>query len=784
MVFLIAACNTNQPVSTTTTQSISEGSKGIFNAKSVPDPKATGLPLDMTKIGEPPPIPKNVKKTEDYESNRIKAPSFDHVPPYDPNNIVPGSVTVIFKNDSKIRFDKISKKITSKYNSHAKDLEDILTKEKFKNNFDLALEGETEERLDDIQKQVQKKSLTEIPNFKSIQYFQFGEKADTKAIAEKIRRLPFVRTAYPTSVAHSTTIIPYTKITPVGDTTNLKSSIKPNDSQFTTATNDELDKWWWFNRHKVFEGWKVYASEFGVTLDNQASQMANSYTTIQRPTIAVIDSGFDTYTGYTNNNRPSYLSGTAFLYDGTQITTPLSGQSNITGEYSNDYNATHYGYTYSHGAHVSSVLAAPLNSGTGSDLAGIIPGATILPIKLTSTVPSYDTSPLHHPFNSNSISKAIRYAADSSSNPDVISLSLAFGDSSTTDYPIIANPDVATSIFYATTGYDNLLSNPNSTWGTRDRNVVIAAGNSGKNLDTVLQTQNCPTTGLGSGNYPYNGNSSYPSCWDYGQIIVGSSRAYGYESGFNYGKLVDIVAGGYAISGTTYNLSTGSQIFSTTNGSSESTPMVSATVAMLRKIAQHKGITINSEQARDIVVFTGTLALSDIYQTTERFQGRGLHEKGTRNLPFNYMPTGYTPNNQYAQMRELNVFNALSFVKNYSNNCTMVRLFNNDDLIEATTDTWANHYGYEGYYTDTLFKFAAGSIPSGQVMAFDANNSGGNGSYGYQIYKNGYLSKEYIKGVVTMYKPWLGYPSFLSSPSYNTAGTNQTGWFVAQYYTF
>ena len=50
---------------------------------------------------------------------------------------------------------------------------------------DLSLKDDTEERLENIQQQVQKKSLTEIPNFKSIQYFQFDENADTKAIADR-----------------------------------------------------------------------------------------------------------------------------------------------------------------------------------------------------------------------------------------------------------------------------------------------------------------------------------------------------------------------------------------------------------------------------------------------------------------------------------------------------------------------------------------------------------------------------------------------------------------------
>lgn len=35
-----------------------------------------------------------------------------------------------------------------------------------------------------------------------------------------------------------------------------------------------------------------------------------------------------------------------------------------------------------------------------------------------------------------------------------------------------------------------------------------------------------------------------------------------------------------------------------------------------------------------------------------------------------------------------------------------------------------------------------------------------------------------------MYKPWLGYPDYLSSPSYNTAGTSQTGWVGYQDYRF
>lgn len=755
LVFLIAACSTNQPVTTIT--DLKKDTKENFNAKSIPEPESTGLPLDLSKISEPPPIPKNIPKSENYETNKMKAPSFDHVPPYDPKNIVPGSITVIFKNDSKIRFDKINNRFNSKYDSYTKDLEDILLNKKFIGQSDLSLKGETEESLEGIQKQVQKKSLTEIPNFKSVQYLKFDNETDTKSIADKLLKLPFVRSAYPSVRMKPSTIIPYYKVPEAGSTSNIKSSIIPVDTAF--GSSEELN-WWWFNKYKVFEGWKVYASAFGVSLDNQASQMNGSNSLIKKPILAVIDDGFDTGVNtYNTTNSPNYLTGVSLKSTSSGVIETIGGSTETSSSWSE-----------SHGARVSSIIASKTgNSGSNSDLAGIIPGATILPIRLED-------------FNNETVAYAIRYAADynpgANSSIDSINLSISRPYNGV-DSPIITEPGVAVSIWYATNGYDN----NNGYQYSRDKNVIIISGNGYNNdLDSVITS--CPTKGSGSSIHPQNFKYSYPDCWDYGQITVGGGNKEGTNTPFPTGSLIDLVAGAAQITSTTYNTTTKARIFNAADGTSVAAPMVSATVSMMRRIAQHRGITLNSEQIRDILIFTSTLSFdpnTSTSMTNNKFRGKYLYDQ-SRNLPFRQTSLGTSSVDQFAQARELNVFNALSFVKNYIDGCTIIRLFNTDDLIEATTDSWANHFGYETYYTDTLFRFAPGAIPNGQVIAFDAKNNGGNGSYGYQVYKNGYLSKEYIKGVVTVYKPWL--PNYLSYPSYNTVGTNSASWFGGQYYTF
>lgn len=68
-------------------------------------------------------------------------------------------------------------------------------------------------------------------------------------------------------------------------TSNISYGSHPIDPTFS---QNESDRWWWFNRHKVFQAWDLYG-------------------TTPMPKIAVIDDGFDN-TNYALD-KPNYMTG-------------------------------------------------------------------------------------------------------------------------------------------------------------------------------------------------------------------------------------------------------------------------------------------------------------------------------------------------------------------------------------------------------------------------------------------------------------------------------------------
>ncbi len=504
----------------------------------------------------------------DSISNKY-SPSFDYAPS---TNIEtePGAVSVIYTNESKIRLSKNNFGVQSvqqdNNNGHgndpdncdpsnpgksktnceriqiiasnpeyAKALNKILKKYKIHKASYSSLPNETEAQLDEALNRVSQYSITEIPHKNSIHFYNFPENVDTKTISSELRKLPFVRTAYPSVIVKTSS---FTKVGSQGQSDITYSGTKPNDPEF--GLNEQF--WWWhFNRHKVFQAWDVYKDSFGVSSLNDAPS----------PRIAVIDSGFD-ITDPSNNDRPLYEGGAIIEADfdptspeSTKVTEINSSNFNLLEETPDDLDRKGSKITdFSHGSWVSSIIASPFNN--NKRLSGVIPTAKIIPIKFRQRGEG--------PFV-----KAINYAA--SKGVDSMNLSWSMDE-----LPLSFNPTIGAAIFYA--------SFNGSIFGGKKQPVILCAGNDSKNLDDFAPC------------------SDYPNCVYYGQILVGGSDKNGgiwhidATGGSNYGKAVHLAAGAHAISASLYYpaRTTNRYKFEVANGTSAAAPMVASIVAMIKKM--------------------------------------------------------------------------------------------------------------------------------------------------------------------------------------------------------
>lgn len=663
-------------------------------------------------------INKNIEPVN--QQQEYPTPSFDEIPNYDKSNIVPGLVNVIYRNEKKIRIHASKKKIKSLAIDADNSINDILTRYGVEQSIDGAEENEDDNILDEKERKLSADAKTEIPHLRSIHVYKFPVTADTIKISEELRKLPFVRTAYPVLKCSTSGFQQLSTQT----ASNVRyTGALPNDARFNDPLWTEEQSWIRFNRHKVFQAWNLYKSIVG-----GATIMATP-----KPLIAVIDNGFDT--GFVGDDRPNYQAG--FSVDSLNTTTTITD-----GLPTDPVEPPPNTDTISHGARMASLIGSPVNNSNG--LSGILPGAPILPIKLKT-------------INDATICNAIHRAANTTAK--VINISLSLNNTAGKQIPISFSPTIAAQIYYAT--YSSNIP------------VVIAAGNDGVNLDD-------PNNRVLSGS---TACTPYPACQDKGQIIVGGSQDNGLiwakpdGRGSSYGQAITLTAyagasrPNYASSYDTFSTnpsSTYTLIGKT--GTSDSAAMTSAAIAMLKQVGTSIGYNYTAAQLRDLIAYTGTPLRATTGTASEtKFLGKNLSNSAINT-------------NRLVGMRDLNIYNAISLVYNASMFNTVTRIFNVDDSTQATVNSnWVTPYTTEVTGNDSFW--GSNDYSSLNQLSFRTNNISGKGSFGYQVYRYGLLTKELLLGVSTVYPTWRS--DYLTNPLYTTVGVTTTGYFpqATLYYT-
>lgn len=196
IIILISACTNNitvkQSPSITTTSSIETSLNPIEPKNKILEssiPSEINVPPSEKPIDvRPSPSPSNVKNDLGLDNKDI--------PIYPKNVLVPGTITVIFKNSSEMYISS-GLKLTMNNATEANIINDLFKKYSLKK----AISLQTQDLPADEKRKLEAQYNTEFPNKNMSQAFIFDENSDTNEIAKKFRELSSVRTAYPETYA-------------------------------------------------------------------------------------------------------------------------------------------------------------------------------------------------------------------------------------------------------------------------------------------------------------------------------------------------------------------------------------------------------------------------------------------------------------------------------------------------------------------------------------------------------------------------------------------------------
>jgi len=685
---------------------------------------------------------------------QLKKTLFDNViPTQDPASAIPGSVTVIFKNAHGLRIKKGKKSIAAHSKTDQNTLQEILDQYKVAYVDDLAFPGLSEQQMDDDVRNIAQKHGLEAPHRRSMHTYQFPAEANTKEITEKLRALPFVRSAYMTPQ-----VVPLAK--PVKEPkipsnmdilgkTNLLTQTDPKtilNDQWIQGSDSSLP--WWFDRHKVFDAW-------------------NYYGTTPMPTIAIIDTGFDTRPFALD--RPNYIGYMAIQYDPD---TPDIGGPGALPHWRLDYSAqdvmelasdsqdqaSDTPQSFSHGAMVASIASSPKNNIQG--VAGIAPGSSVLAYKIRPATVNQTDGNTRNYIHRNAIAHAIFQASYSSA--DVISISYGIPG-----YQLPAESEIFKTITVPLSADPVIGNEILSAISNRNKSVVISAGPpvaEGANLypDTDI-------TSFHQGTFfnDLNGGTAISptstTAWGgFGEIIVGASKRSTISNFHStrapisvFSQRIDLVAAGQDVGGSTYlptvDTQGGPVFVKIDEGTSLATPMVAATVGMMKKISEVNGFSINPFQLRELITFSSTLTRSKDRVSPaidEQFIGARISPAGTGS-------GGLSNLDQVAGMRELNVYNALVLAKNIQKYDAIARLFNIDSGDEAKVFVDGNENKFISALAgdDVLVGFKRLHTGRSTIDFRTINNNSPSVSppdrftFGHQVYSFPFMDYEQIGGV-------------------------------------
>lgn len=711
-ITLITACNKNEP-----TNSALKNEAGIkiqqIDTEPLPNPYSSRAPIELKKeeMGVPPDLPpdhssiltvhhQELDKEESRYDNEV-LPDIS-VDSYESYGIIPGKIQLVFKNGMQV---KIGKSETNKILleedglSTSKEFKQIVEAYKVIDGYDLA-KGMTQSELTESERRVKNTFKGYIPERSAIQNYTFPNSTNLIALIKKLRALSSIYSAnlsYKISPA-------YTKyqISSISNNASPASvGSTPNDAGFSSYT--ESTDWWWYNRHKFFLAWAQYSTTM--------------------PTIAVIDTGFDTdpaaydMPNYTGAMRIVFCSavGVSNCIDvtpGNAAVQEPSGNS-LT--------------TVSHGALVSEITGAPSNN--SQYFAGGAPNAPIMPIRVMIPNGTAGCTSSEGCMSEENIATAIRYAA-SQSSVDVINLSLEAGGG---DCPVSTASNIIRTEIQSAIAAGKI--------------VVAAAGNNLKSLPyhvpfDATNDSSCALQNATGGEIIVGGLSNDTSIspnrtkgWNNG-LGAGTGNGSNYDRYQLYGSTqaiayVTISAAADNVRVPTYNpnIYGGYRSVDSMGGTSLATPMVSAVAGMMKKSGQaaSPAITYTPAQIKSLLVGTADVSRYTVGTTNNTAE--------TSYLGY-LLPYLSTP--RMIGAYSLNALNAILVAKNLTSYQVIVRMHNIDDSSRATVNSnWASDFG-EAYGRDVLW--GLNGLASGNKVNFRLYNSSGATTHGYTVFRSNQTS--------------------------------------------
>lgn len=644
----LVACSTN---------TVNQGNFTISSIETSPSPSS------RHQKGLPEMIPDNNTKGEKVIEKSLnenkELPNFDFLPPEDTANDS-GHITVIYKNSYKIRNNKITKKLES-LNTDISEIEDILNKNGLSYALDLGnIISSDDKKLDKMQTDYFNKNKVDIPHLRSIHYYQLDKSTDTKRLCKELMKLPYVRLAYPTPHVTTSYVVPLpgtTKIPRYTSTSQFYSSIYPSDS--STAN-------YWFNEHEAFRA-RDYFTSLGVA----------------KPTIAVVDTGFDPYSPELN------------LLPGFSMELfPIVKKNEGVDCPSNSCLLPDPSSNLAHGNAVSHIAAAKTNGSNGD---GIMPASNILPVKLQEGLIFY--------WYTAQIAGVINEIAANYS-VDAINISLALDNPlDGTQYPLSFDSTINSAISYAF---------------SQNKPVVLSAGNKNQSL---IPPNNYSSDAIVVGGTMQDTNPVKYTRWkDPNNNGIGTN--YFNSSFTTLRNPISLAAAANNIGFFNYNRSTNTRSWlSGTSGTSWSTPMVAATIAAMRKINP----SLNAYKLKDILIHSSNV---------RRYDNTATPNIIGYNLEDSFVNVG--GNSIKAGIRDLNIYNAFIITKHITNPAytKLARLYNMDDVGVLDQNPSPNTFvqgSWEaiGYMEDQIFGVTS---LGGSYLNYADYNSLYGCSLGYQAY--------------------------------------------------
>lgn len=611
----------------------------------------------------------------DYPNTELPSVSVRN---YSKNKIVSGQIQVVLKDDYglKINDNQTStfKLVSTKNAVAVQHLNSVLANRRVQKVADMA-KSMSEQQVNEDQESIKRQYRGHIPSRYSIQTYFFPIDTDLIEVAKELRDLPFVYSANLVYEAE----LSYSKQQLSNINTNaypVNNPSAPSDPGFGQSETT----WWWFNRHKVFDGWIQYG---GTAM----------------PTVAVIDSGFDTNAAAID--KPNYISGVSILN-----CTSLNQNCNFSYGLAAVVEPTHTSRDFSHGTQVASLVGSPKNN--GSMLSGVAPNAPIYPIRIMRT----DINNSYGTIDGGNLATAINFAKQQSS-VDVISFSISNADKCASS---MANNEVKTEISSAIASYGKI--------------VTAAVGNNRLNMQSP--PSGCGTTtggeiivgGLASDTVPFPNRTKG---WGAEVSWPGSN----YDSTTSTGSsVVDIAAAAQDIRVPWFDPNTGNRgegypYDPYPDGTSLATPIVAGTAGMVKKIAAASGLALSHVQVKAILLGTADMSRYSPGNITNLPENKFLGEN---------MDSPYQYGTPIVGARSLNVNNAIVVAKNMKNYPIIVRLHNVDDSLEATINNdWTQKID-STYGRDKIVGYK--NVTAGSTLNFRTYNASGGYSYGYSLFKN------------------------------------------------